>query len=583
MKKRINDWKSFFEKKIRYRGLDYYNSDAVYNLKKTANGYSANVEGSEDYFVKIEVENGEITDLFCTCPYADEGNNCKHMAAVLYAIERDAVDVVNLEYKARENTQELEEIINNAPENEVRQFLILLAKTDNKLRNSITLRFSNSINKEQVEELKRQADGIISRLINSIGYDECDSYDDDEEYIDFEDTADHLRELEEFMYTNISELIEYKCLMPAFELTSYIFDSIRKCDIDNYSNVTEVIARDCRTYWSSIIAKCNEKNKKILFDWFIRYADNCFEDSLRGEFNNVFFNEFQESDFLKRKILYLDRVINNIKSAVDEYSHDEMDEYDWTYRLIKHEYADYVVKRLDIMHKLDYAQNFIDEYIKKYWSLPEIRMSEIERLLREGDKIHAIEIMKESKKIDKNYPNLVSFYSGGLIRLYKDLNKQKQYKEELAFYIFSCGNYDMLSVKQLRDASSEAEWTKYRERILKTPKAYNVKYPLLIEEKMYKRMMEEIEKEYNIEYLNKYEKILKEHFPDRIRDIYVSYVKYMVEPVSNRSKYREIAMYLKKICKYPEGKKIANGIANEWRTKYRRRRGMMEELQKAGF
>lgn len=40
--------------------------------------------GSDVYYVVIEKENDEILHMRCNCPYAADGNYCKHMAAVLY-------------------------------------------------------------------------------------------------------------------------------------------------------------------------------------------------------------------------------------------------------------------------------------------------------------------------------------------------------------------------------------------------------------------------------------------------------------------------------------------------------------------
>lgn len=36
---------------------------------------------------EIEIEEDRVYDMHCSCPYAEEGNYCKHMAAVLYKIE----------------------------------------------------------------------------------------------------------------------------------------------------------------------------------------------------------------------------------------------------------------------------------------------------------------------------------------------------------------------------------------------------------------------------------------------------------------------------------------------------------------
>ena len=76
-----------FRTHILERGKIYYYEGAVTQLEKTDDGYSAIVEGSEDYEVEIVTDGQRIMDMFCSCPYAAEGNYCKHMAAVLYQIE----------------------------------------------------------------------------------------------------------------------------------------------------------------------------------------------------------------------------------------------------------------------------------------------------------------------------------------------------------------------------------------------------------------------------------------------------------------------------------------------------------------
>ena len=45
----------------------------------------------------------------------------------------------------------------------------------------------------------------------------------------------------------------------------------------------------------------------------------------------------------------------------------------------------------------------------------------------------------------------------------------------------------------------------------------------------------------------------------------------------------KLMKYLKKIASYPQGAKAAGQLAQEWRTLYKRRRAMMDELMKAGF
>ena len=100
---------------------------------------------------------------------------------------------------------------------------------------------------------------------------------------------------------------------------------------------------------------------------------------------------------------------------------------------------------------------------------------------------------------------------------------------------------------------------------------------------MYERMLECLKKEGYVLNLDRYEKVLKERFPEQVRDLYISYLPREAETASDRNRYRELMKNLKKISEYPGGREKAVGIAENWRTKYYRRRAMMDEMRKAGF
>ena len=80
----MDEWESLFSPRILVRGMDYYESGAVMEMVRTEGGYRALVEGTEDYEVEIDIKDNQVQHMRCTCPYAAEGYNCKHMAAVLY-------------------------------------------------------------------------------------------------------------------------------------------------------------------------------------------------------------------------------------------------------------------------------------------------------------------------------------------------------------------------------------------------------------------------------------------------------------------------------------------------------------------
>lgn len=137
--------------------------------------------GSEDYEVEISVNAGEVTDMYCSCPYALDGRNCKHMVAVLYewsedteeeesAIEGNA-DLFQLAYTLnsyKKKVAAVEELVSGATEDEVRSFLVAVLVEEEKL----LLRFHNTINKqvtrEDINNYIRQVDRITDRYLGRI-------------------------------------------------------------------------------------------------------------------------------------------------------------------------------------------------------------------------------------------------------------------------------------------------------------------------------------------------------------------------------------------------------------------------------
>ena len=72
------DWRSWFEPKILDRGYNYFLRENVMDLKKTAGGYQAFVMGTRMYTVRIALNKDEVISASCNCPYAMDGNRCKH-------------------------------------------------------------------------------------------------------------------------------------------------------------------------------------------------------------------------------------------------------------------------------------------------------------------------------------------------------------------------------------------------------------------------------------------------------------------------------------------------------------------------
>lgn len=129
----------------------YYYDGAVHDLEKSEHGYHAMVEGMEDYEVDIEVKDGQICEMYCTCPYAEDGNNCKHMAAVLCEIEeREGAGRLTEGSGPDQPEEKLDDIIEKISETELRSFIKQLAGQNDEIRNKLMTRYAVRIDEKQM-------------------------------------------------------------------------------------------------------------------------------------------------------------------------------------------------------------------------------------------------------------------------------------------------------------------------------------------------------------------------------------------------------------------------------------------------
>lgn len=98
-------WKHLFSNEILWRGEQYKKNGHVINLNKgTDNRYTAKVLSPSRslYAVSVRVSTAGVESMGCNCPYAESGRPCKHMAAVLYAIEEQEAGKASGLFRTRE-------------------------------------------------------------------------------------------------------------------------------------------------------------------------------------------------------------------------------------------------------------------------------------------------------------------------------------------------------------------------------------------------------------------------------------------------------------------------------------------------
>lgn len=558
----MDGWKELFRPHILQRGLNYYDMGSVSDLRKTESGYTAVVEGTEDYEVEIIIEDHRIYDMECTCPYAENGNYCKHMAAVMFQVEQGDYEQYQPEADTSQtdSRKEIADAISKMSDEEIRELLEDIALEDEGIRNRILISVYPP-NPSQIIRLKQEIDNITYRYAGRGGF------------IGYADALHYIYAMEAVLYDKVQTLIDRQHYMEAFEITNYIFREIGNQDMDDSDGGTALGANACYKFWMQILSKCGEADKKEMFQWFQEHQKGYVIDYMEDYISEFLMDEFNDADMLIKKLQILDEQIARAGDNTDCGSL-------WS---VQHGHENNILQRLEIMKKLNYSEKDIQDYKEKHRSFSAIRKLEIEEFLKENKIEKAIQVLKESKELDNAYHGLISDYSSQLIELYKRLNQSHEYQEELMFQIFSCRQDNLDFVKQLKSISSEEEWGEYREKILSARTCQGIKYQLLEWEGMYEELLKKVTGSGYVFLMDQYEKLLKKKYPDQMRKAYEDYVNKVVVAVSDRKQYKNLIQYLKKISKYPEGKSVAAKIAEQWRVEYYRRPAMMDELKKAGF
>lgn len=571
----MKEWHSLFNPVILERGAEYYREGYVSAFNLVENGIEAEVEGNKNYKLSILLDGEDIIHMNCNCPFAESGNNCKHMAAVLFQMEETlsgeevVIEKVLEEGNAKPSLQEMfdnkkqkaVELVNRISEAELREMLVKNLLNDDSLMNELELKYSSRVDAKQMSALKNEINEIIRNNSNR-------------GFVDYYHAYGFTSELQHFLDTKVKLLIKRNALEQAFELTNIIFHCIGNIDMDDSDGGSGYVADDCYECWELILQKSDEEQKNKIKMWFESHQNGYVIDYMEEYLEEFLLSEFQTEDMIKENIKELDAIIDRCSGkneCANIYS-------------VHYGYENAIIKRIEYMKMLNCPESEIMEFRMRNRHFFVIREMEIQEALEAHDYKKARQILIESKEMDAEYPKQIKKYSEQLIKLYEETDETDCFRDELIYYLENIYQTDLKYFILLKESEgSNEEWESTVERIISSNTNLYFVCDVLAEEKRYDELMDKIEKDDNIHLLDKYVNDLKAALPDRVIKMYESYVLAEVQRICDRNGYRHLVQYLKKISSCPDGKETALRIANRWRLEYKRRPAMMDELSKVGL
>lgn len=543
-------WKYLFQEHILGRGIDYFIRNLVENVYIKDNMIEATVYGTEEYKVEIIKKDEEVMDLSCNCPYADAGNNCKHMAAVLFYLEDKENILVgqDIEDSIGKLVEEADDII-------IKEFLINALKNDEKLLNRFKSSLQCDISPADMRRYKNQVNNIFWRFAGR------------HDFVDYKNARGFISELEEILDNDIQAMIDNNQFKEAFGLTNYIFIKVGNQDMDDSDGGTGVIANRCLEIWQEILDNCSIDFKKDMYKWFIEHMDGSVIDYMEDYIEQVLFEDFKEEEFIQNKLLYLDDKIKEYKEEGDSWLRD--------YKL-----GQLTLRHIEILEEMNISQKEIDKYCRDNLEINEVRKYYIDICIKRKDYHEAIALLKEIKDQEKDWPGLLNKYSLKLKDLYKEIGEKELYEEELWLLVLNYKAGDVELYKELKSIYTDKEWLEKREIIFSKLAPYSGIAKFYEIEGLYDRLLDLVINYHGLSELIQYEKVLKDIYPNELINRYEVIVRAMATDPSGRAHYRELVSILRRMEKYPVGKERVSEIVSDWESRYRNRPAMMDELSK---
>ena len=574
------NWQKLFASHILERGYDYYCDGAVENIEIGRDDLRADVVGTEDYEVEISLNDGKVTDMYCSCPYAAGGNNCKHMAAVLYEWTADIMDADEPEDTDNEDVDDdedaesmdlfepavtvcdykkksaaVEKLVTSAERDIVQAFLVSVLAEDKKL----LLRFRNMVNKcatkEDVEDYFEQIDEIADRYLGR------------DHFINYYQAYDFMLELEEIIDKDVRRMIDNGSHISAFHVMNHIFVLLGNVDMDDSGGETSMLAEQIYQLWLELLTKVNAQDKRKMFIWFTTHMDGSVIDYLEEYIEQIIMEEFKEPEYEQDKLSFMEEMIEKAEKKDSGWSRD--------YAVGK-----WTVTYLKTLEEKNAPEDQLEEICKKYWNNSGVRRYYIDRYFEKKEYDRVLQVLDESIELDKAYRGQVLEYNQKKKEIYRLQGNKSAYIEQLWKLVLEQSAGDLDIYKELKAQYSEKEWLIKREELFKKLPANAHIDRLYKEEKLYDRLLAYVLKSSELYAVQTYENVLKKEYPKQILSKYQGEVNKMASCTGNRKHYADLVALLRRMKRIKGGSEIVETIVEEWKIKYRNRPAMMDELSK---
>lgn len=563
----LRHFEEYIDEPILKRGLSYFKKGFVHEPAEIRPGdYEAVVEGSEEYTVKLSIRNGVITEHSCDCPY-DMGAVCKHVAAVIFYLEQEKLGLTQSTKKGSSKkakasssrlskrktiAQQIDNLLDKVTHDELTLFVREHAAKNAQFRDLLLASFaqynpdeSKALYAKQIKALIKVARGKYG-LIDSSGA----------KYISKE-ISSMLSLAERYLSQGNHKSAFFICTAIMDELISALL-----CADDREG----VLGNTIYAAYNTLSAIASEEPSKAVREQILKYCFTSFDKRTFAGWDwhigllqlaaCILDTEGEVEEIFKR--------INSIPES-DEYEIKEVQKIKYCILLEK--------KGTEV------AQKYLEQNIGN----PSFRAQAIQDALDQKDYEKATALANDGIEQDSGYPGLIIDWYDWLLKIAESQNDTERiilYARDLLL--------ESLNPKQdyyqiLKKTVPPEEWAGFVETIDQEAMERKPYYrtdlvaSIFIREEWWSRLLDLVKKECNLDQLSKYEKLLAQHFPSELADLYAERIIEYVEDRVGRDYYRTACRYIRRMIKLGARDK-ADEVISQLRQTHYRKKALMEEL-----
>ena len=561
----LNQFEQYIDETILKRGLQYFKSGRVNQVEEISPGkYEAIVEGTEDYTVQLTLKNGIISEYTCDCPY-DFGPVCKHVAAVIFYLQQDVLDLNKKQKRTKTNqtakpakrktvAQQVEELLEKTTHDELKQFVREKTEENARFRNLFLSSFAQYNTDESKELYVKQVKSILKTASDRHGF------------IDWSASRQVGNAIDNLL-KSAQKQIDNHNYKSAFFICTAVMEQMNEAleySDDSNGDIGGSIEVACEMLYTIAQMQPTEEIRKLIIEYCFTALDK-----------QIYSGWDWHIEILRLAALLLktEDEIERIFKQIDKVQRSDYEKE--KAQTIKYE----------ILLKTK-GENAAEIYLEQNITNSTLRQEAIQKALEKRDFEKAISIAKDGISYDlKGRPGLAKKWYDWLLKIAQAQNDSEKIIEyaRLLFIDNFMNEQDYYQI--LKKHVKPEEWSEFVEAMIQditTKKRWpdmNLIAGIFIKEEWWDRLLELVKMSPDLKTIDNYEKYLSKNYTNEIVELYANEILSYMENNMGRGHYQNACRYIRKIIKLGAREK-ANEIISYLRNEYPKRKALMEELNK---